>query len=204
MGRDAGGKLGVAGDGELPFRRSRLEPPMWLEWFDPGMLPVLAGWGRLPRGRRKRWSSSSLPPNKARLSEGGGSMVLSPVSFLPVPVPRLVVISHWQLGKTALFLFRVDIFPSAGASSRADPPQVSVCASDVRVSPLPTDVTSVALTDCERNLCISHTQNWAQSTVPISIRSLTCLHYYNKKGIIHDAWIKSPNLWRDKKIFVAT
>lgn len=41
-------------------------------------------------------------------------MVLSPVSFLPVPVPRLVVISHWQLGKTALFLFRVDIFPFRG------------------------------------------------------------------------------------------
>lgn len=102
------------GDGVLPFRRSRLEPPMWLEWFDPGWLPALAGWGRLPRGRRKRWSSSSLLPNKARLSEGGGSMVLSPVSFLAVPVPRLVVISHWQLPKTALFLFRVDIFPFRG------------------------------------------------------------------------------------------
>lgn len=29
----------------------------------------------LPRGKRKRWSSSSLPPSRARLREGGGSMV---------------------------------------------------------------------------------------------------------------------------------
>lgn len=76
LGSDVGGKLGVAGDGDgvLPFRRSRLEPPMWLEWFDPGWLPVVEGWDILPRGRRKRWSSSSLPPSRARLKEGGGSM----------------------------------------------------------------------------------------------------------------------------------
>lgn len=144
LGSDPRGRLGVAGDGDgvLPFKRSRLEPPMWLEWFDPGWVPALAGWGRLPRGRRKRWSSSSLLPNKARLREGGGSMVLSPVSCLPVPVPRLVVISHWQLGKIALFLFRVDIFPSAVASSPSRRPlyRSSVCALDVRVSPLPTQM----------------------------------------------------------------
>lgn len=102
------------GDGVLPFKRSRLEPPMWFEWFDPGWLPALAGWDMLPRGRRKRWSSSSLPPNSARLSEGGGSMVLSPVSFLPTPVPRLVVINHWLRTKMPLFLFRVDILSSFG------------------------------------------------------------------------------------------
>lgn len=77
LGSDAGGRLGVAGDGDgvLPFRRSRLDPPMWLEWFDPAWLPVAEGWDILPRGRRKRWSSSSLPPSRAKLREGGGSMV---------------------------------------------------------------------------------------------------------------------------------
>lgn len=76
LGSDAGGKLGVAGDGDgvLPFRRSRLDPPMWLEWFDPGWVPAVEGWDILPRGRRNRWSSSSLPPSRAKLREGGGSM----------------------------------------------------------------------------------------------------------------------------------
>ena len=33
---DDNGMLGVVGDGVLPFRRSKLDPPMWLEWFVPG------------------------------------------------------------------------------------------------------------------------------------------------------------------------
>lgn len=77
LGSDVGGRLGVAGDGDgvLPFRRSRLDPPMWLEWFDPGWLPAAEGRDILPSGRRKRWSSSSAPPSRAKLSEVGGSMV---------------------------------------------------------------------------------------------------------------------------------
>lgn len=77
LGRGVGGKLGVAedGDGVLPFRRSILEAPVWLEWFDPGWLPAVEGWDMLPRGKRKRWSSSSLPPSRAMLREGGGSIV---------------------------------------------------------------------------------------------------------------------------------
>lgn len=86
LGSDAGGKLGVAGEGDgdgvLPFRRSRLDPPMWLEWFDPGWLPVADGWDIMPRGKRKRWSSSSLPPSRARLREGGGSMVTAVATHL--------------------------------------------------------------------------------------------------------------------------
>lgn len=79
LGSDAGGKLGMAGagvgTGVLPFRRSRLDPPMWFEWFDPGGFPALEGRDILPSGRRKRWSSSSPPPSRARLREVGGSMV---------------------------------------------------------------------------------------------------------------------------------
>lgn len=101
LGSDAGGKLGVAGDGDgvLPFRRSRLDPPMWLEWFDPGWLPVVEGWDILPRGRRKRWSSSSLPPSRAKLRVGGGSMVTAVATHLSLLAqslsPRLVVLNHW-------------------------------------------------------------------------------------------------------------
>ncbi len=36
----------------------------------------------LPRGRRKRWSSSSLPPSRAKLKEGGGSMVTAVATHL--------------------------------------------------------------------------------------------------------------------------
>lgn len=76
------GKLGVAGDGVLPLRRSRLDPPMWLEWFEPGWLPTLEGWGIMPRGKRRRCSSSSLPPRRAKLKEGGGSMVTAGATHL--------------------------------------------------------------------------------------------------------------------------
>lgn len=82
LGSDAGGKLGVAGDGVLPFRRSRLDPPMWLEWFDPGWLPAVEGRDILPSGRRKRWSSSSPPPSRAKLREVGGSMVTAVATHL--------------------------------------------------------------------------------------------------------------------------
>lgn len=75
FGSEAEGKAGVAGDGLLPFRWSRLDPPMWLEWLDPDGLPAVDGRDILPRGRRKRWSSSSPPPSRARLREVGGSMV---------------------------------------------------------------------------------------------------------------------------------
>lgn len=74
----------MAGEGDevLPFRRSRLDPPMWLEWFDPGWAPAVDGWDILPRGRRNRWSSSSLPPSRAKLREGGGSMITAVAAHL--------------------------------------------------------------------------------------------------------------------------
>lgn len=82
FGSEAEGKAGVAGDGLLPFRWFRLDPPMWLEWFDPEGLPTADGRDILPRGRRKRWSSSSPPPSRAKLREVGGSMVTAVAKHL--------------------------------------------------------------------------------------------------------------------------
>lgn len=93
LGSDAGGKLGVARDGVevLPFRRSRLDPPMWLGWFDPGGLPAVEGRDILPSGRRKRWSSSSPPPSRAKLKEVGGSMVMAVATHLSTETHKTTV-----------------------------------------------------------------------------------------------------------------
>lgn len=55
---------------------------MWLEWFDPDGLSAVDGRDILPRGRRKRWSSSSPPPSRAKLREVGGSMVTAVAAHL--------------------------------------------------------------------------------------------------------------------------
>ena len=55
---------------------------MWLEWFDPDGFAAADGRDVLARGRRKRWSSSSPPPSRAKLKEVGGSMATAVATHL--------------------------------------------------------------------------------------------------------------------------
>lgn len=45
-------------------------------------MPAVEGRDILPSGRRKRWSSSSPPPSRAKLREVGGSMVTAVATHL--------------------------------------------------------------------------------------------------------------------------